>query len=71
MKNNNTSFYFHPAGWPFIALFVGVTLLLSFIGGAAFFVGLVLTGWCFYFFRNPALNSATTFVSSASFGVRG
>ena len=54
MKNNNTSFYFHPAGWPFIALFVGVTLLLSFIGGAAFFVGLVLTGWCFYFFRNPA-----------------
>ena len=54
MKNNNTAFYFHPAGWPFIALFAGVTLLLSFVGGAVFFVGLVLTAWCFYFFRNPA-----------------
>lgn len=45
--------FFHPAGWPFIALAVGLAILLSFIGGAVFFISLVLMAWCFYFFRNP------------------
>jgi phosphatidylserine decarboxylase len=53
MKNNNPFLYFHPAGWPFIGLFVVVTFLLSFVGCTAFFIGVVLTAWCFYFFRNP------------------
>jgi len=53
MTQNNSSFYFHPAGWPFIALFVGITLVLSFIGPKSFFIGFLFTTWCFYFFRNP------------------
>ncbi len=36
-----------------MALAVGITFFLSFIGIASFFVGLVITVWCFYFFRNP------------------
>jgi phosphatidylserine decarboxylase len=44
---------FHPAGWPFIAIFIGLTLLLAFIGKTALFIGIVLTAWCFYFFRDP------------------
>jgi phosphatidylserine decarboxylase len=54
MKNDNTSAYFHPAGWPFIAGFAGVTLVLGFFGHTMFFIGVILTAWCFYFFRNPA-----------------
>jgi phosphatidylserine decarboxylase len=54
MKSNSSAFYFHPAGWPFIAIFVGVTALLALISCTAFFVGFVLTVWCFYFFRDPA-----------------
>jgi len=53
MKNRNPFLYFHPAGWPFIAIAVGISFLLYFLGGAPFFIGLVLTAWCFYFFRNP------------------
>jgi phosphatidylserine decarboxylase len=53
MKTDSPFLYFHPAGWPFMAGAVGITFLLSFIGGIAFFIGIVLTAWCFYFFRNP------------------
>lgn len=53
MKNDNPLNYFHPAGWPFMGVFAGVTLLLSFIGCKLFFIGVILTAWCFYFFRNP------------------
>jgi len=45
--------YFHSAGWPFIGLFVLVTFVLSFMSGLLFVVGLILTSWCFYFFRDP------------------
>ncbi len=45
--------YFHPAGRPFIALFAGVTALLGLISGPLFVLGLILTAWCFYFFRDP------------------
>jgi phosphatidylserine decarboxylase len=44
----------HPAGWPFVAGFAVVTLLLSLIWEGFFCIGLVLTLWCTYFFRNPA-----------------
>ncbi len=44
----------HPAGWPFIiiaaVIWVLLTLLLD-IGG--FFVGLIMTAWVAYFFRDP------------------
>ncbi|MDE2029234.1 MAG: phosphatidylserine decarboxylase [Alphaproteobacteria bacterium] len=53
MKNSNPSFSFHPAGWPFITAFACVTLLLLFVNCTAFFIGVILTAWCFYFFRDP------------------
>lgn len=52
MKYSSVSF-FHPAGWPFMALAAVATIFLAFFGCAFFFVGLGVTGWCFYFFRNP------------------
>lgn len=43
----------HPAGYPFIGIFAVVALLLSLASDFLGFVGLVLTLWCVYFFRNP------------------
>jgi phosphatidylserine decarboxylase len=43
----------HPAGWPFIVLFCVVTLILLFFSQTLGMIGLALTGWCIYFFRNP------------------
>jgi len=53
MINKTGAYYFHPAGWPFIAIFIGVSFFMSFVGGWALFASLILTVWCFYFFRNP------------------
>lgn len=44
----------HPAGWPFVALFAIVSLLLTLIWDGFLTVGIILTLWCAYFFRNPA-----------------
>ncbi|MBC7953565.1 MAG: phosphatidylserine decarboxylase [Rhodospirillaceae bacterium] len=43
----------HREGWPFIALFAIGALLLGLLWGPLGWIGLVLTGWCVYFFRNP------------------
>lgn len=43
----------HPAGLPFIGIFVVVALVLSMLGEIAGFIGLILVLWCVYFFRNP------------------
>ena len=43
----------HPAGWPFIVAFAFAAILLSLIWDVLGLIGLVLTIWCFYFFRNP------------------
>ena len=43
----------HPAGTPFIAIFVILTLVLGWLWSPLYFFGLVLTLWCVYFFRNP------------------
>lgn len=43
----------HPAGWPFIAGFAVVSILLAMLEESLGFIGIVLTGWCFYFFRDP------------------
>jgi phosphatidylserine decarboxylase len=43
----------HRAGWPFIALFAIVTLILFMLSRTLGFIGLILTAWCVYFFRNP------------------
>lgn len=44
----------HPAGWPFIAAFAILAVILALIADFLGFAGLVLTLWCVYFFRNPA-----------------
>lgn len=44
----------HPAGYPFIIIGAILTVILAQFGDGAGFVGLVLTLWCTYFFRNPA-----------------
>ncbi|MEK9662521.1 MAG: phosphatidylserine decarboxylase, partial [Alphaproteobacteria bacterium] len=41
------------AGWPFIAIFAVATLLLWTLSGFLGAIGLVLTLWCVYFFRDP------------------
>ena len=43
----------HTEGYKFIVIFVAVTIILYFIHGFLGFVGLVLTIWCYYFFRDP------------------
>lgn len=43
----------HSEGKKFIAIFAGVTLFLGYFSSFLFYVGLVLTVWCYYFFRDP------------------
>ena len=43
----------HPSGLPFIVIFCLITLIIGWIWSPLFFIGLILTLWCIYFFRNP------------------
>lgn len=43
----------HREGYPFVAAFAGVTLFLFWLWAPLGFAGLVLTVWCYYFFRDP------------------
>jgi len=43
----------HRAGWPFIAIFACGAAVLGWVSEPLGFVGLVLTAWCIYFFRDP------------------
>lgn len=43
----------NPAGWPFIGIFAAVTLLLYWFDHAIGMIGVILTLWCVYFFRDP------------------
>ncbi len=43
----------HNEGYKFIVIFVLITIVLYFISGFLGFIGLVLTIWCYYFFRDP------------------
>ena len=43
----------HRAGWRFIASLVVVTAFLFMMVGALGWVGVVVTAWCVYFFRDP------------------
>lgn len=40
-------------GYPFIAAFAGAAVVLGLIWGPFFWIGLMLTAWCTYFFRDP------------------
>ena len=43
----------HKAGWPFIAAFFVASVAFGLLWEPLFWLGLVATGWCVYFFRDP------------------
>ncbi|SKA28549.1 phosphatidylserine decarboxylase [Consotaella salsifontis] len=43
----------HRAGWPFVAGFFVVSVVLGFLWQPLFWIGFILTLWCAYFFRDP------------------
>lgn len=43
----------HPAGYPFIAAFAVASIVLGFLWLPLFWIGMLLTAWCAYFFRDP------------------
>ncbi|MBC6444424.1 MAG: phosphatidylserine decarboxylase [Alphaproteobacteria bacterium GM202ARS2] len=43
----------HPDGWVFVLSFAGVSFFLSLFSESLGFLGILLTAWCFYFFRDP------------------
>ena len=43
----------HNEGYKFIIIFAISTVILYLINGLLGFIGLVLTTWCYYFFRDP------------------
>ena len=43
----------HRAGWPFIAIFFVFSFILGAVWSPLFYLGLALTAWCAYFFRDP------------------
>ncbi|EKF20356.1 phosphatidylserine decarboxylase [Nitratireductor pacificus] len=49
----NTLVPIHREGYPFIAAFAGATVLLGLLWGPLFWIGLILTAWCVYFYRDP------------------
>lgn len=49
----NTIVPVHKEGYPFVIAFFVVSLILGWIWEPLFWVGLVLTLWCAYFFRDP------------------
>lgn len=50
----------HKAGWPFIIGFAIVSVILAMFSGILGAIGLVLTLWCLYFFRDPIRMVPTT-----------
>ena len=50
----------HPAGWPFIFIFVVVSVLLSVFWTPFVLPGTLLCLWCVYFFRNPVRTTPVT-----------
>jgi phosphatidylserine decarboxylase len=42
-----------PEGYPFILIFAFVTLFVGWFWSPIFWIGLIITGWCVYFFRDP------------------
>lgn len=43
----------HPEGYKFVGIFAGITLVLFLIWEPLGWVGVGLTVWCYYFFRDP------------------
>jgi phosphatidylserine decarboxylase len=49
----NTLVPVHKEGYPFIAGFFVVSLVLGFLWEPLMWIGFILTAWCAYFFRDP------------------
>lgn len=49
----STSSPIHPDGYKFIGIFAAVALVFFMISQPLGWIGVALTGWCIYFFRNP------------------
>ena len=43
----------HREGWVFVAIFLACALMLGLISDTLGWIGIILTGWCVYFFRDP------------------
>ncbi len=43
----------HNEGWKFVGIFAAITALLAMIWQPLGWFGMILTVWCFYFFRDP------------------
>jgi len=43
----------HRDGWPFVAGFAVVMIVLALLWAPLGWIGAILTGWCAYFFRDP------------------
>ncbi|WP_256386436.1 MULTISPECIES: phosphatidylserine decarboxylase [Stappiaceae] len=43
----------HREGWPFVAIALVATLVIGYFISPLFWIGLILTGWVCYFFRDP------------------
>jgi phosphatidylserine decarboxylase len=43
----------HRQGWPFIAIFFAIAILLALVSATLGWIGLLLTVWCVFFFRDP------------------
>jgi phosphatidylserine decarboxylase len=43
----------HNEGYKFIVIFIFTSIVLYFISGFLGFIGMILTIWCYYFFRDP------------------
>ncbi|MEX0503963.1 phosphatidylserine decarboxylase [Alphaproteobacteria bacterium LSUCC0719] len=50
----------HPAGWPFIFIFVVASLLITVFWSPFALPGTLLSLWCVYFFRNPVRTTPVT-----------
>jgi|TARA_B100001540_G_scaffold311014_1_gene329769 phosphatidylserine decarboxylase len=58
----------HSEGYKFLLIFSFITVVLYLINGFLGFIGLVLTIWCYYFFRDPeriSINDDTYLTSPA------
>ena len=50
----------HPAGWPFIFIFVLASVLITVFWSPFALPGTLLSLWCVYFFRNPVRTTPVT-----------
>lgn len=50
---SNTLVPVHKEGYKFILIFLAASLILGWIWDPLFWIGLLLTAWCAYFFRDP------------------